>query len=179
MFYTMEDNTFVLNSNVKNAGDFALRRYFGADLQLTFNTKFGASQFYGEYIFGSQPGGESTTKSPDYTSLPDDDTYIRNFSGGYITFVQELGSSSISFLTKYDFYDPNIDVKKNAIGLGGTTKADVSYTTLGAGLLWQMQNGLKLTGYYDFVMNEQSDKLSGYDKDMADNVFTLRLQYKF
>lgn len=34
-------------------------------------------------------------------------------------------------------------------------------------------------GYYDFVMNEQSDKLSGYDKDMADNVFTLRLQYKF
>lgn len=177
--YTMENSTFVLNSNVKNAGDFALRRYFGADLQLTFKTKFGASQFYGEYIFGSQPGGESTTKSPDYTSLPDDDTYIRNFTGGYITFVQELGSNSISFLTKYDFYDPNIDVKKNAIGLGGTTKADVRYNTIGTGLLWQLQNGLKLTGYYDFVMNEQSDKLSGYDKDMADNVFTLRLQYKF
>jgi len=144
-----------------------------------FKTNWGASQIYGEYIFGSQPGGINSTESPDYTSLPDEDTYIRNFTGGYITFVQELGGSNVSFIAKYDCYDPNIKVEKNELGSGGTTKADVAYKTFGSGLLWQLKNGLRLTGYYDWILNEKSANLTGYEKDISDNVFTLRLQYKF
>lgn len=177
--YSMENNSFILNSNIKNVGDYALRRYFGADLQVLFKTNWGASQIYGEYIFGSQPGGINSTESPDYTSLPDEDTYIRNFTGGYITFVQELGGSNVSFIAKYDCYDPNIKVEKNELGSGGTTKADVAYKTFGSGLLWQLKNGLRLTGYYDWILNEKSANLTGYEKDISDNVFTLRLQYKF
>ncbi|MCB0850394.1 MAG: hypothetical protein KDC20_11680, partial [Bacteroidetes bacterium] len=61
----------------------------------------------------------------------------------------------------------------------GTTKADVAYKTFGSGLLWQLKNGLRLTGYYDWILNEKSANLTGYEKDISDNVFTLRLQYKF
>lgn len=45
--------------------------------------------------------------------------------------------------------------------------------------IWRINNALKLTAYYDFNKNEKSDNVKGYDADRKDDVFTLRLQYKF
>ena len=55
----------------------------------------------------------------------------------------------------------------------------IAYHTIGVGLLWKINNSLRLTAYYDVVRNEKSINLSGYNKDIKDDVFTLRLQYKF
>ena len=60
-----------------------------------------------------------------------------------------------------------------------TTAADIKYTTLGLGLAYRWDSNIKLTAYYDMVTNETSSNLSGYTQDLKDNVFTLRMQYKF
>lgn len=60
-----------------------------------------------------------------------------------------------------------------------TTAGDLKYTTLGIGWIYAYDSTLKLMAYYDMVKNETSKSLAGYSKDLKDNVFTLRLQYKF
>lgn len=177
--YQMNGNVFELHKDTTNLGAYANREYMGADVQFATITKFGSTLLYGEFITGVQPGDKSGSKSPNYTILPTGDTYIRNFQGGYITLVQDLGSAPFSLIAKYDFYDPNTKVSNDEIGLNGTGKGDIAYHTIGAGLLWKINNSLRLTAYYEWVGNETSVNLKGYDKDIADNDFTLRLQYKF
>ena len=72
-------------------------------------------------------------------------------------------------------------------GLTGTNaktgKADVAYSTLGLGYMYRMNNNVRLMVYYDMVSNEKvptySASLKGFTKDLADNLVTVRLQYKF
>ena len=89
---------------------------------------------------------------------------------------------------KYDWYDPNTDVKGDEIGKNvtagatgrkTTNAADLRYDTFGFGVAYFLSNNAKILAYYDTVKNETSKNLSGYTKDLKDNVFTLRLQYKF
>lgn len=82
-------------------------------------------------------------------------------------------------ILKYDYYDPNTKVSKNQIGLNGSGSADIAYAAWGSGLMWRINNSLRLTAYYDLVSNETSSHLTGYSQDLSDNVFTLRLQYKY
>ena len=87
-------------------------------------------------------------------------------------------------MVKYDWYDPNTDVKGDEIGKaisGGkpTTDGDIKYTTIGLGLAYRWDANLKITAYYDMVENETSANLGGYTNDLLDNVFTLRAQVKF
>lgn len=67
----------------------------------------------------------------------------------------------------------------NEIGKGNSSGADLAYTTFGAGLLWKITGNIRMQAHYDMVSNEVSSALAGYEKDRKDNVFTLRLQYKF
>jgi len=79
-----------------------------------------------------------------------------------------------------------------------TNKGDISLNNIGLGLIWRINPALKLTAYYDIVGNEKTKNLKdsyvkdakgedikskvvsyGYENDRPDNVFTLRLQYKF
>jgi hypothetical protein len=60
-----------------------------------------------------------------------------------------------------------------------TGAPDIKYSTLGLGLAYRWDTYVKLTAYYDMVTNETSSNLSGYGKDLKDNVFTLRMQFKF
>lgn len=177
--YRMDGKSFIANNDTSNFKAYTKREYFGIDLQLAVSTKLGMTQLYGEYIFGTQPGEKNGSKSPNATSLPSSNTYIRNFNGYYITFVQDFGKLPLSFIAKYDYYNPNTKVSKNEIGLNGTGKGDIATSTFGTGIMWRINNSLRLTAYYDLNMNEKSSNLSGYDKDIADNVFTMRLQYKF
>lgn len=58
-------------------------------------------------------------------------------------------------------------------------KADLSFSTFGFGAYWTINPALRLTAFYDINTNERTNFINGYDKDIKDNLFTLRLQYKF
>ncbi|MFA7081050.1 MAG: hypothetical protein WC135_00405 [Bacteroidales bacterium] len=178
--YTIKDKAFELNNDASNKGKFAKREYLGFDGQVNMMSLMGMTQVRGEYLLGTQPGNNSGSKSPNASSLPNTDTYIRNFSGGYIMLVQDFGTLPLSVVLKYDWYDPNTRVSKNEIGQNGTGKGDIAYNTLGFGLLWRASNNIRLQAYYELVSNEISDNtIDDYKENIKDNVFTLRLQYRF
>lgn len=177
--YTFSGNAFILNNNPPNIGAFAKREYFGVDAQFSFTSNLGLTSLSGEFITGTQPGEKGGSKSPNSSSVGNSDMYIRNFSGGYISFVQDFGKIPLSTVIKYDWYDPNTKISKDDIGLNQTGKGDIAYQTIGFGLLWKINDVLRMTAYYDLVKNETSVNLTGYEKNIKDDVFTLRLQYKF
>lgn len=184
---------FAVDSTATNKGQYAKREYYGADLQLTFAFPFGITQLRGEFIMGQQPAydGSGSTSTNDATFVktpPTKDTYIRKFNGAYFYFVQNIMQSKFGVFAKYDWYTPNTEVSgdniKPTYTFEGASKktylssADVKYTTLGFGANFKMTENIKLTGYYAIVRNEGT-MIDGYYTDVKDNVFTLRLQYKF
>lgn len=177
--FTMQGKGFVLNSDASNVGQFAKREYFGLDGQLNIISSLGTTQFRGEYLWGTQPGNKWDSKSPNASTLPNTDTYIRNFSGGYVILVHDVGTSPFSAVIKYDWYDPNSRIARNEIGQNETERGDIAYNTYGVGLLWRITNNVRLQAYYEFVNNEKTENLNSYNENLEDNVFTLRLQYRF
>lgn len=177
--YQNDGSGFSLNSDEINIGKFAKREYFGLDFQLAILSKIGLTKLTSEYLFGTQPGGINDSKSPNASILPTSDVYIRNFRGGYAMLVQDFGSLPVSAIVKYDWYNPNTKVKGNDIGMNNTNAGDIAFNTLGLGLQWKIDNNFRMTAYYEIVKNETSTHLNGYESDRKDNVFTLRMQYKF
>lgn len=177
--YTMDNNGYILSSDDINIGKFAKREYVGFDIQFSISSILGMTQLRSEYLFGQQPGGKSNSKSPNSSSLPSSDTYIRNFSGWYVIFIQDFGPLPLSAVLKYDVYNPNTKISENEIGLNNTTAGDIAYNTLGLGLLWRATSDIRVQAYYEIIKNEKTENLAGYEEDRKDNVFTLRLQYKF
>ncbi|MFA5691788.1 MAG: hypothetical protein WC918_09090 [Bacteroidales bacterium] len=177
--YQNDGSGFSLNSDETNIGKFAKREYFGLDFQLAILSKIGLTKLTSEYLFGTQPGGINDSKSPNASILPTSDVYIRNFRGGYAMLVQDFGSLPVSAIVKYDWYNPNTKVKGNDIGMNNTNAGDIAFNTLGLGLQWKIDNNFRMTAYYEIVKNETSTHLNGYESDRKDNVFTLRMQYKF
>ena len=116
-------------------------------------------------------GATTTTASP---------VYNRNFNGGYFYFIQNIAKTKFQVTVKYDWYDPNTKISGKQIGVKGsnTSSADIKYSTLGLGLAYKWDNNIKITAYYAMVQNEVT-LLKGYEHEIPDNVFTLRLQYKF
>ncbi|GHT66807.1 hypothetical protein FACS189452_03340 [Bacteroidia bacterium] len=178
--YTMENKAFVLNEDDANKGKYAKREYIGFDAQFSVITSLlGTSQIRAEYLFGQQPSGAGNSKSPNAAALPTVDTYIRDFAGAYLIFVQDLGKLPFSAVLKYDWYDPNTKLVGDEIGQNGSSKADLTYQTFGFGALWKISNALRLQAFYEITSNETSTNLANMETDLKDNVFTLRLQYKF
>lgn len=177
--YAFKDHGFDLSKNTSNKGEFAKREYVGLDGQFSIRSGLGMMHLRSEYLFGVQPGVKSNSKSPNESKLPSTDTYIRNFSGGYVILVQDFGKLPFSALVKYDWYDPNVKISKSEIGLNGTGKADIMRSTLGFGLLWRASSRVRLQTYYEVNKNETTDKLPTYVDDIKDDSFTLRLQYTF
>ncbi len=177
--YTMQDKGFTLDSDVTNKGEFAKREYYGFDGQCIIMSAAGMTQVRAEYLWGTQPGGKLSSKSPNTSVLLATDTYVRNFSGGYAILVQDLGKLPFSAVFKYDWYDPNTKISGDEIGLNNTDIGDIAYHTFGLGMLWRANNNIRLQAYYEMIANEKSANLIGFDSDLKDNVFTLRLQYRF
>jgi len=171
------------------AGDstgFSKRQYFGFDGQFSMSSAAGLTSLRAEYLFGIQPGSEKSSGSPSSkgqfvgAGTAIGDTYIRNFAGGYVNLVQDIADTKHSIVVKYDWYDPNTNITGDKVGVAGskTTKADMAYSTLGFGYMYRMNSNVKITAYYDMTTNENT-KLKGYFADANDNLFTLRVQYKF
>jgi hypothetical protein len=131
-------------------------------------------------------------------------TMVRNFNGGYVSITQTILESKHKLLIKYDWYDPNTDVSDKKIKLlyfdndgnqaGNTflSPADVKFSTIGIGWVWDINPNLRFTVYYENVTNENTGIGSftgnirlgqrpspGFEKDIKDDCLTIRLQYKF
>jgi phosphate-selective porin len=173
---------YVVDSTATNKGAYAKREYYGADAQLSLDWFLGLTTLRGEYLWGTQPGGSSSNISPNGRAIPNVgilDTYNRKFNGGYVYFIQNILQSRHEIVVKYDFLDPNTDVKGSEIKSGNKfSGADVAYTTWGLGYNVRLNPNLKLMANYEIVKNEDT-ALAGYFTDIKDNVFTLRLQFKF
>jgi len=180
---------FAVDSLINMTGSKLRREYYGADAQLSFVTPLGITQLRGEYIAGTQPGLLKSSASP--TTQPTTDAYVRKFDGAYFYWVQNIFQTKNQVVVKYDWYDPNTAVAGNEIGAtvtGGskpTGASDIKYSTLGFGWIYKWNSQVKITAYYDYVMNETTTNIQDAStlKDLSanrhDNVFTLRLQYKF
>ncbi len=171
------------NNGAVGSRDMTKRNYIGVDAQFAIDWFPGITTLRAEYIQGEQPAFSSSSSSP--AAISTADVYRRNFNGAYFYFLQNIGQSPLQAIVKYDWYDPNTDVEKDEIGKKVTSNAkatnatDVKYSTLGLGLSYRWDANVKVTAYYDVVTNEESANLKGFDKDLKDNVFTLRLQVRF
>lgn len=172
---------WIVDSTSSNLNGKAKREYLGVDAQLTWDLPFGITALRGEYITGHQAGSSSSSSSPNTGTAPTGDTYIRPFTGGYVILAQNIMQSKHQLVVKYDWYDPNTEVSKDDIGKSGSklTGTDIMYSTIGIGWNYRLNTNVKFMAYYDIVTNETSQNLSGFTKDLKDNVLTLRLQYKF
>jgi phosphate-selective porin len=177
--------TYTVNSPVlcsaNSVDEWANRDYMGFDLELTSAVPLlGSFSLRGEFISGIQPGF-SPTSSSSPTALATDNLYLRNFMGYYLIYIQNLGESN-RLVLKYDVYDPNRDVEGSQIGRQQTAllgSGDIKYSTFAIGWIYAWDANVSFTGYYEIVQNETTPSLVGYEKDIADNVFTLRMQYAF
>ena len=177
------NKVFVVDSSESNLGNSAPRHYYGGDVQYKINHQWGATELRAEYWFGTQPGTSASTTNPG--TLPTSNglaapTYVRHYNGAFFYFLQNIVNTKNQLVIKYDWYDPNIKVSKTDIGKSGTnlTTADIKFSTLGIGYIYYFDPQTKITFYYDIVANEKT-QLSGYTKDLKDNVFTCRLQFRF
>ncbi len=157
----------------------AKRELFGADIQVSYDAPWGLTTLRGEYAKGQQAALQNDATSPMTSPGATGNAYIRQTAGYYIYFVQNIAKSRHSIVAKYDFYDPNTQVSGNdIIAANGFTKADIAYGTLGLGYACRLDANTKIVIYRDLVANETT-AISGYTKDLKDNVWTIRLQYKF
>jgi hypothetical protein len=194
--YKMKDKKFILDSKtVDNIGKYAKRQYIGFDIQFGATTVAGLTQLRGEYILGQHPGNATGAYEFKFNGMPPADApvYLRKISGGYLILTQDFGKTPFTAVVKYDWYNPNTDVSGNDIAAtgSGTTKGDIAMSNIGMGLIWRINPALRLTAYYDIVSNETTENLKdkkdsdgkitqyGWEGNRKDNVFTLRLQYKF
>ncbi len=172
--------TTLVDSSATNLYSKSPRVYYGADAQLKIKNKVGSSEFKAEYITGKQSGTNFSSESPNALLTGRDGYNVRNFSGGYLYYVQSLFSTRHQLVVKYDWYDPNTDVRGNDIGVTGSklNDADIQYNTLGLGYINYLTENIKLVFYYARVMNETT-LLKGYTSDVKDDVMTFRIQYRF
>lgn len=172
---------FVLQDTIANdKGSIALRQYFGADIQYTFNSSLGQTTLRSEWMNGTQPGSSISSDSPRSSNAPGSDTYSRKFNVLSSYFLHMIGNTNLQLMIKYDWYDPNTDAKAKEIGIVNSklNSTDIKFSTLGLGLIYYYQN-MRLLVYYDIITNEKATNLTGFEKDLKDNVFTIRTHFKF
>ena len=171
---------FTVDSSVTNINNIAPRKYYGVDAQLKIKNKIGFTEVRAEFITGKQTASATSSETPGALFTGTDGYYTRKFNGAYFYFLQHLGSTKHQIGIKYDWYDPNTDVKKDDIGKAGTNinAANIKYSTWGFGYIYYITENAKLVLWYDRITNEKT-QLAGFTSDVKDDVFTCRLQFRF
>ena len=177
---TNSGQSFVVDSSSNNIGTILPRKYYGADAQLKIKTAAGFMELRAEYIFGTQTSSLITSETPPLLLIGKDGYYIREFKGAYFYVLRNIFNVHHQIGLKLDFYDPNTKVNGQDIGkpINVLNATDIKYTTLGFGYINYVNENLKLVFWYARVINEKSN-LAGYTSDIADNVFTCRMQFRF
>lgn len=169
--------TFITDSSLTNLSEKAPRKYYSADIQMKFKTKTGETVLRAEYWKGKQTSTYSSSETPG--EILDQPYYIRSFDGAFFYLLHQFNDKhQLGF--KLDWYDPNNKVSGLEIGkqFSNLNETDVKYTTYGAGYIYYFNKNAKIILWYDAVKNENT-LLTGYSKNIKDNVFTCRLQFKF
>jgi hypothetical protein len=171
---------FTVDSATTNINKIAPRKYYGADAQLKIKNKVGYTELRAEFVTGKQSASSTSTETPGALFTGTDGYYVRKFNGAYFYFLQHLGNIHHQIGIKYDWYDPNTDVKNDDIGKTGTNinAANIKYSTLGFGYIYYITENAKLVLWYDRITNEKT-QLAGFTSDVKDNIFTCRLQFRF
>ena len=169
---------FLADSSLQNVGREAPRRYYGADMQLKIKNAWGVTEFRAEYIRGTQTAVAGSSETP--TALLAEPSYVRHFDGAYLYFLQNIVNPRHQVCVKYDWYDPNTDVKGMDIGRAGENinATNIKYSTLGLGYIYYCNENMKLVFWYDVIKNERT-QLAGFTEDLRDNVLTCRMQFRF
>jgi hypothetical protein len=163
---------------------FYKREYYGVELQAGIDYPIGTTTVRGEFIGGIQPGINNALTVP--TALGSD-LYIRKFNGAYFYFVQTIKQKIKDhtiyhdFVFKYDFLNPNTQIAQKDLSTTNDSKvsaADIGYQTFGVGYIFRPYEFFQLQFYYDIVKNKTTN-VSGYTRDLRDNVLTIRAQFKF
>lgn len=177
---------FLAQTAETNIGNYASRRYYGVNLQTDVTTGWGKTYLKAEFIGGNQPGQASSSTitaaqaSRSLGAQPQTDLYNRRFNGYFIWLIQEIPNTELQWLLSFDSYDPNTFVRGREIGKIGTntSSGDIRFNTLGSGLVYYFSKQVKFTVFYDHPISEATS-LSGYTRDIRDDLFTLRAQYRF
>jgi len=173
--------SFNPDSSLNNIGKIAPRKYFGGDVQLKIKHKAGFTELRAEFITGKQTSFANTSETP--AAIPQDISgalYIRKFNGAYFYLLHNIFNVKHQLIIKYDWYDPNTNVTGDDIGKPGANinEANIKFSTLGVGYIHYINENVKLLLWYDKVTNEKT-LLTNYNKNLKDDVFTCRLQFRF
>ena len=169
-----------VDSSLTNLGKISPRQYRGADVQLRIKNRIGFTECRAEFITGVQTGTANSSETPNSLLSGADGFYRRHFTGAYIYFLQHLFSNRHQLVLKYDYYDPNTRLSGREIGVPGsnTSLADVKFSTLNIGYNYAVTPMVKLSLFYAFVQNETTS-LPEASRNLRDNIFTSRLQFRF
>lgn len=196
--YTSNGSTgFTKSDNINNMNSYAKREYYGLDGQFSAATPFGLSSLRAEYAWGTQSSADldygtsataaltktvttaNTTTGAVTTATVGLPVYERKFSGMYLYYIQNILNSKHNFVLKYDVFDPNTDVAGTDIKTSnGFNKADIKYSTLGLGYVFNFDANVKISAYYEMPKNEKT-AIKGFVDVQKANSITLRVQYKF
>ncbi len=185
---------FNIESSTGNKGKYyAPRKYVGVDARVNIDWGLGMTALRAEYIQGDQPAPYHSSTDPGRVTVSPYEKvtkpiFNRKFNGAYFYIVQNLGTSPVQAIFRYDWYDPNTDVKGDEIGkpvaagFTPTNETDVKFSTIGLGLAYHWDANVTLLGYWDKVTNETTTSSTVnqlYHNDLEDDVLTLRVQVKF
>lgn len=188
-------------------GDAVKRNWVGGEFQL-FADVLGGLSVKGEYIAGKNAsiGYAPIAASGTTAAVPGVANFQNNFSGYYLYFIKNLGKKN-QFALRYDYYDPNTDIKGKDVRVVKYTspdatlasrnsgKSDLATSTLTLALHHYFDDNLRISLNYDIVKNEKvgseglltelytnPDGTKGtldYGKVINQNLLTLRIQAKF
>ncbi len=146
-------------------GNAVKRNWFGGEFQL-FADVLGGLSLKGEYITGKNAmlGG---SKFSNGNLLPN---FQNNFEGYYVYFIKNVGVKN-QFAFRYDFYDPNTDIKgadikvikyagdnTNKIGSLKSSKIDLAYSTFNFAWHYYFDDNIRITLAYAIIQNETVGK---------------------
>ncbi len=177
---SLGENEFILADSITKTvkGSYVKRLYYGFEGLFSVKSIIGTTTIRGEYVFGQQPGSKTSNKSPQ--AATSGDTYLRNFNGFYGYFIQRIAKTKHELVLKYEWFDPNTEVDSDNIkSINRFTGADIKYTAIGIGYNCYVNDNFKLMIHYNMVTNELSKNLSGFTREIPDNILTIRAQYRF
>jgi phosphate-selective porin len=161
----MAKNKYVLDLENKmdsvagNTGSYLDKKWAGAEMQIYFDL-LGGMALKGEYIAG-QNAFAGDSKSNPYK--------MKQFSGYYAYLIKNIGRRN-QLVGRYDYLDPNTKLSGDAAG------KDVYYKTLTLAWQYYLNDNIRFSVNYEMPWNETN---TTYTRDIADNVFTIRMQAKF
>ena len=186
MFYRVKDGVWTLQQS-KKINTLHPRQYYGIDAQFSVTSSWGITNIRGEYLWGTQPSKKGSFGSPraDTYVASAPFNHIRNFTGGHVYFIQDIYKTPLTFVFKYGYLNPNTKLKNNEI----KEKTDLANHNYGLGLLVRATSYIRLQLFYEMIVNEKTDQIKpamqangkelDYSKNVKDNVFTTRLQFRF